>query len=286
LATLVVNTLRGVLKVVAIKAPSFGDRRKAMLEDIAILTGGECIAESAGLKLESTTLEQLGTARKVMVTKDTTTIVAQGEEKAVQARCAQIRRQLEETDSEYDKEKLQERLAKLSGGIAVIKVGAATETELKDRKLRIEDAVNATKAAIEEGIVAGGGTALLHLAAKLKDFADTLTIPEEKIGAKIVQRGMEAPARQIAINAGLEGSVICEKVSSSNDPSYGFNAQTSIYEDLVAAGIIDPVKVTRSALQNAASVASMVLTTECLVVDKPEEKGSGASGGGGMGDYD
>lgn len=286
LATLVVNTLRGVLKVVAIKAPSFGDRRKAMLEDIAILTGGECIAESAGLKLESTTLEQLGTARKVMVTKDTTTIVAQGEEKAVQARCAQIRRQLEETDSEYDKEKLQERLAKLSGGIAVIKVGAATETELKDRKLRIEDAVNATKAAIEEGIVAGGGTALLHLAAKLKDFADTLTIPEEKIGAKIVQRGMEAPARQIAINAGLEGSVICEKVSSSNDPSYGFNAQTSVYEDLVAAGIIDPVKVTRSALQNAASVASMVLTTECLVVDKPEEKGSGSGGGGGMGDYD
>jgi chaperonin GroEL len=286
LATLVVNTLRGVLKVVAIKAPSFGDRRKAMLEDIAILTGGECIAESAGLKLESTTLEQLGTARKIMVTKDTTTIVAQGEEKAVQARCAQIRRQLDETDSEYDKEKLQERLAKLSGGIAVIKVGAATETELKDRKLRIEDAVNATKAAIEEGIVAGGGTALLHLAAKLKDFAEGLTIPEEKIGAKIVQRGMEAPARQIAINAGLEGSVICEKVSSSNDPSYGFNAQTSVYEDLVAAGIIDPVKVTRSALQNAASVASMVLTTECLVVDKPEEKGSGSGGGGGMGDYD
>ena len=287
LATLVVNTLRGVLKVVAVKAPSFGDRRKAMLEDIAILTGGECIAESAGLKLESTTLEQLGTAHKVMVTKDTTTIVTQGEEKAVQARCAQIRRQLEETDSEYDKEKLQERLAKLSGGIAVIKVGAATETELKDRKLRIEDAVNATKAAIEEGIVAGGGTALLHLADKLHDFANGLTIPEEKIGAKIVQRGLEAPARQIAINAGLEGSVICEKVSSSKDPSYGFNAQTSVYEDLVAAGIIDPVKVTRSALQNAASVASMVLTTECLVVDKPEEKGSAAGGGGGgMGDYD
>jgi chaperonin GroEL len=286
LATLVVNSLRGVLKVVAIKAPSFGDRRKAMLEDIAILTGGECIAESAGLKLESTTLDQLGTARKVMVTKDTTTIVAQGEEKAVQARCAQIRRQLDETDSEYDKEKLQERLAKLSGGIAVIKVGAATETELKDRKLRIEDAVNATKAAIEEGIVAGGGTALLHLADKLTDFANSLTIPEEKIGAKIVQRGMEAPARQIAINAGLEGSVICEKVRSSHDPSYGFNAQTSVYEDLVAAGIIDPVKVTRSALQNAASVASMVLTTECLVVDKPEEKGSGGGGGGGMGDYD
>jgi chaperonin GroEL len=286
LATLVVNSLRGVLKVVAIKAPSFGDRRKAMLEDIAILTGGECIAESAGLKLESTTLDQLGTARKVMVTKDTTTIVAQGEEKAVQARCAQIRRQLDETDSEYDKEKLQERLAKLSGGIAVIKVGAATETELKDRKLRIEDAVNATKAAIEEGIVAGGGTALLHLADKLTDFANSLTIPEEKIGARIVQRGMEAPARQIAINAGLEGSVICEKVRSSQDPSYGFNAQTSVYEDLVAAGIIDPVKVTRSALQNAASVASMVLTTECLVVDKPEEKGSGAGGGGGMGDYD
>ncbi len=287
LATLVVNSLRGVLKVVAIKAPSFGDRRKAMLEDIAILTGGECIAESAGLKLESTTLEQLGTARKVMVTKDTTTIVAQGEEKAVQARCAQIRRQLDETDSEYDKEKLQERLAKLSGGIAVIKVGAATETELKDRKLRIEDAVNATKAAIEEGIVAGGGTALLHLADKLHDFASSLTIPEEKIGAKIVQRGLEAPARQIAINAGLEGSVICEKVRSSQDPSYGFNAQTSVYEDLVAAGIIDPVKVTRSALQNAASVASMVLTTECLVVDKPEDKGSGTGGGGGgMGDYD
>jgi chaperonin GroEL len=221
-----------------------------------------------------------------MVTKDTTTIVAQGEEKAVQARCAQIRRQLDETDSEYDTEKLQERLAKLSGGIAVIKVGAATETELKDRKLRIEDAVNATKAAIEEGIVAGGGTALLHLADKLNDFAASLTIPEEKIGAKIVQRGLEAPARQIAINAGLEGSVICEKVRNSKDPSYGFNAQTSVYEDLVAAGIIDPVKVTRSALQNAASVASMVLTTECLVVDQPDDKGSGGGGGGGMGDYD
>ncbi|MBC7881471.1 MAG: chaperonin GroEL [Anaerolineae bacterium] len=283
LATLVVNKLRGVLSVCAVKAPGFGDRRKAMLQDIAVLTGGELISEETGLKLESVVVEQLGKARKVTVTKDNTIIVAEGNETQIKARCGQIRQQLEETDSEYDREKLQERLAKLSGGVAVIKVGAATETELKDRKLRIEDAVNATKAAIAEGIVPGGGAALLHLAHRMEGFVTTLT-GEEKIGAKIVQRSLESPLRQIAENAGLEGSVIAEKVRNL-DFNFGFNAMTNEYEDLVAAGIIDPVKVTRSAVQNAASIAAMVLTTECIVVDKPEEDAPPA-GGGGMGDYD
>jgi chaperonin GroEL len=284
LATLVVNKLRGVLNVAAVKAPGFGDRRKAMLQDIAILTGGELISEETGLKLESVAIEQLGKARKVTVTKDNTIIVADGNESQIKARCGQIRQQIEETDSEYDREKLQERLAKLSGGVAVIKVGAATETELKDRKLRIEDAVNATKAAIAEGIVPGGGAALLHLAHRMESFVTTLT-GEEKIGAKIVQRSLESPLRQIAENAGLEGSVIAEKVRNL-DFNFGFNAMTNEYEDLVAAGIIDPVKVTRSAVQNAASIAAMVLTTECIVVDKPEEDAAPAGGGGGMGDYD
>jgi chaperonin GroEL len=284
LATLVVNKLRGVLSVCAVKAPGFGDRRKAMLQDIAVLTGGELISEETGLKLESVVVEQLGKARKVTVTKDNTIIVAEGNETQIKARCSQIRQQLEETDSEYDREKLQERLAKLSGGVAVIKVGAATETELKDRKLRIEDAVNATKAAIAEGIVPGGGAALLHLAHRMEGFVTTLT-GEEKIGAKIVQRSLESPLRQIAENAGLEGSVIAEKVRNL-DFNFGFNAMTNEYEDLVSAGIIDPVKVTRSAVQNAASIAAMVLTTECIVVDKPEEDAPPAGGGGGMGDYD
>jgi chaperonin GroEL len=284
LATLVVNKLRGVLNVAAVKAPGFGDRRKAMLQDIAILTGGELISEETGLKLETVAIEQLGKARKVTVTKDNTIIVADGNESQIKARCGQIRQQLEETDSDYDREKLQERLAKLSGGVAVIKVGAATETELKDRKLRIEDAVNATKAAIAEGIVPGGGAALLHLAHRMESFVTTL-IGEEKIGAKIVQRSLESPLRQIAENAGLEGSVIAEKVRNL-DFNFGFNAMTNEYEDLVAAGIIDPVKVTRSAVQNAASIAAMVLTTECIVVDKPEEDAAPAGGGGGMGDYD
>ncbi len=285
LATLVVNKLRGVLNVAAVKAPGFGDRRKAMLQDLAVLTGGEVISEDTGLKLENVALEQLGKARKMTITKDNTTIVAEGNEAAVKARCGQIRQQIEETDSEYDREKLQERLAKLSGGVAVIKVGAATETELKDRKLRIEDAVNATKAAIAEGIVPGGGTALLHLAAGMNEFLETLT-GEEKLGAKIVQKALEGPLRQIAENAGLEGSVIAEKVRNL-DFNFGFNAMTNQYEDLVAAGIIDPVKVTRSALQNAASIAAMVLTTECIVVDKPEDdKASAGAGGGGMPDFD
>ncbi|MBW4696714.1 MAG: chaperonin GroEL [Aphanocapsa lilacina HA4352-LM1] len=285
LATLVVNKLRGVLNVAAVKAPGFGDRRKAMLQDIAVLTDGEVISEDTGIKLENVTTDQLGKARKMTITKDNTTIVAEGNEAAVKARCAQIKQQIEETDSEYDREKLQERLAKLSGGVAVIKVGAATETELKDRKLRIEDAVNATKAAIAEGIVPGGGTALLHLAAGMGDFIDSLS-GEEKIGARIIQKALEGPLRQIAENAGLEGSVIAEKVRNL-EFNFGFNAMTNEYEDLVAAGIIDPVKVTRSALQNAASIAAMVLTTECIVVDKPEDdKTPAGAGGGGMPDFD
>ncbi len=285
LATLVVNKLRGVLNICAVKAPGFGDRRKAMLEDLAILTGGTVISEDLGFKLENTSLDLLGTARKVTVTKDNTTIVAEGHDEEVKARCVQIRSQIDETDSEYDREKLQERLAKLSGGVAVIKVGAATETELKDRKLRIEDAVNATKAAIEEGIVPGGGTALVHLAGSMNSYISGLT-GEFAIAAKLVQRALEAPARQIAINSGLEGSVIIEKIKTNSDFNYGFNALTNSYEDLVAGGVIDPVKVTRSALQNAASIAAMVLTTEALVVDKPEEDKKAAGGGGGMPDYD
>ncbi len=286
LATLVVNKLRGVLNVCAAKAPGFGDRRKAMLEDLAILTGGRVVSEDMGFKLENTSLEMLGTARKITVTKDNTTIVAEGSEAEVKARCTQIRQQIEETDSQYDREKLQERLAKLSGGVAVIKVGAATETELKDRKLRIEDAVNATKAAIEEGIVPGGGAALVHLSVLMNAFIAEQT-GETALAAKIVQRALEAPARQIAINSGLEGSVIIEKIKNNDSFNYGFNALTNEYEDLVASGVIDPVKVTRSALQNAASIAAMVLTTEALVVDKPEEdKKSPAGGGGGMGDFD
>ena len=287
LATLVVNRLRGVLNVAAIKAPGFGDRRKAMLEDIAVLTGGQLITEDAGLKLENTKLDMLGKARRINITKDSTTIVAEGNEQAVKARCEQIRRQMDETESSYDKEKLQERLAKLAGGVAVVKVGAATETEMKDRKLRLEDAINATKAAVEEGIVPGGGTTLAHLAPELESWATGNLKDEELIGAMIVSRALSAPLKRIAENAGQNGAVIAERVREK-DFNVGFNAATNEFVDLFDAGIVDPAKVTRSALQNAASIAGMVLTTECIVVDKPEPKdGAAAAGaGGGMGDYD
>jgi len=289
LATLVVNRLRGVLNVAAVKAPGFGDRRKAMLEDIAVLTGGQLITEDAGLKLESTKLDMLGKARRITITKDNTTIVAEGNEKAVKARCEQIRRQMEETESSYDKEKLQERLAKLAGGVAVIKVGAATETEMKDRKLRLEDAINATKAAVEEGIVPGGGTTLAHLAPQVESWANENLKNEELTGALIVARALTAPLKRIAENAGQNGAVVAERVKEK-DFNVGYDAAKNEYVDLFEAGIVDPAKVTRSALQNAASIAGMVLTTECIVVDKPEPKdgapaGAGAGMGGG-GDFD
>ena len=284
LATLVVNRLRGVLNVAAVKAPGFGDRRKAMLEDIAVLTGGTLITEDAGLKIDTTTLEQLGSARRVTITKDSTTLVAEGNESGVKTRCDQIRRQIEETESSYDKEKLQERLAKLSGGVAVIKVGAATETEMKDRKLRLEDAINATRAAVEEGIVPGGGTTLAHLSPGLADWANSNLEGEELTGAMIVTRALTSPLKRIAENAGQNGAVIAERVKEK-DSSMGYNAATNEFVNMLEAGIVDPAKVTRSALQNAASIAAMVLTTECIVVDKPEDdKAAGA--GAGMGDFD
>ncbi|MDF5721766.1 MAG: chaperonin GroEL [Rhizonema sp. PD37] len=288
LATLVVNRLRGVLNVAAVKAPGFGDRRKAMLEDIAVLTDGQLITEDAGLKLDSTKLDMLGKARRITITKDNTTIVAEGNEANVKARCEQIRRQMDETESSYDKEKLQERLAKLAGGVAVIKVGAATETEMKDKKLRLEDAINATKAAVEEGIVPGGGTTLAHLAPELETWATSNLKNEELIGALIVARALPAPLKRIAENAGQNGAVIAERVKEK-DFNTGYNAATNEFVDLLAAGIVDPAKVTRSALQNAASIAGMVLTTECIVVDKPEPKDSAAAGAGagmGGGDFD
>ncbi len=286
LATLVVNRLRGVLNVAAVKAPGFGDRRKAMLEDIAVLTGGQLITEDAGLKLDAVKLEMLGQARRVTITKDNTTIVAEGNESQVKSRVEQIRRQMEETDSSYDKEKLQERLAKLAGGVAVVKVGAATETEMKDRKLRLEDAINATKAAVEEGIVPGGGTTLAHLSPELETWANANLKGEELTGALIVGRALAAPLKRIAENAGQNGAVIAEKVREK-EFNVGFNAATNEYVDMFEAGIVDPAKVTRSALQNAASIAGMVLTTECIVVDKPEKDGGApAGGGGGMGGGD
>jgi chaperonin GroEL len=286
LATLVVNRLRGVLNVAAVKAPGFGDRRKAMLEDIAILTGGQVISEDAGLKLENTKLDSLGKARRVTITKDNTTIVAEGNEQAVKARCEQIRRQIEETESSYDKEKLQERLAKLAGGVAVIKVGAATETEMKDKKLRLEDAINATKAAVEEGIVPGGGTTLAHLAPQLEEWANSNLKGEELTGALIVARALSAPLKRIAENAGQNGAVIAERVKEK-EFNVGYDAAKNEFVDLFAAGIVDPAKVTRSALQNAASIAGMVLTTECIVVDKPEPKENAPAGAGmGGGDFD
>ena len=284
LATLVVNRLRGVLNVAAVKAPGFGDRRKQMLEDIAVLTGGQLISEDAGLKLESTKLEMLGTARRINITKDNTVIVAEGHEADVKARCEQIRRQMEETESSYDKEKLQERLAKLSGGVAVVKVGAATETEMKDRKLRLEDAINATKAAVEEGIVPGGGTTLAHLAPDLETWANSNLKDEALTGALIVARALTAPLKRIAQNAGQNGAVIAERVKEQ-DFNMGFNAATNEFVNMLEAGIVDPAKVTRSGLQNAASIAGMVLTTECIVVDKPEKDKAGAAPGAGDFDY-
>jgi chaperonin GroEL len=287
LATLVVNRLRGVLNVAAVKAPGFGDRRKAMLEDIAVLTGGQVITEDAGLKLDNVKLDMLGKARRITITKDNTTIVAEGNEVAVKARIDQIRRQIEETDSSYDKEKLQERLAKLAGGVAVIKVGAATETEMKDRKLRLEDAINATKAAVEEGIVPGGGTTLAHLTPDLEAWANGNLAGEELTGALIVSRALAAPLKRIAENAGQNGAVIAERVKEK-DFNVGYDAANNDFVDMFSAGIVDPAKVTRSALQNAASIAGMVLTTECIVVDKPEPKdGAPAGAGAGMGgDFD
>lgn len=283
LATLVVNKARGVLNTAAIKAPSFGDRRKQMLQDIAVLTGGRVISEEVGLSLEGVELDMLGTAEKITLTKETTTIVSGGGSKSdIDARVAQIRKQLAETDSEYDSEKLQERIAKLAGGVAVIKVGAATETELKDRKLRIEDALNATKAAVDEGIVPGGGTTLIHLAGKVLELRASLTDPEEIIGVEIVSRALEAPLRQLADNAGAEGSVVVEYVRESAF-NMGYNAATNEYVDMIAAGIIDPAKVVRSVLQNAASIAGMVITTEALVVEKPEPPTAAAPDMGGMG---
>ncbi len=284
LATLVVNRLRGVLTVAAIKAPGFGDRRKAMLEDIAVLTGGKVITEDAGLKLESAKLDLLGQARRITITKDNTTIVAEGNEVGVQARCDQIRRQIEETESSYDKEKLEERLAKLSGGVAVVKVGAATETEMKDRKLRLEDAINATKAAVEEGIVPGGGTTLAHLAPELEDWAGGNLRDEGLTGAMIVARALTAPLKRIAENAGKNGAVIAERVREK-EFNVGYDAANDSFIDMFEAGIVDPAKVTRSALQNAASIAGMVLTTECIVVDKPEKEKAPAGPAGGDFDY-
>ncbi|MBD2609876.1 MAG: chaperonin GroEL [Nostoc sp. ZfuVER08] len=287
LATLVVNRLRGVLNVAAVKAPGFGDRRKSILEDIAILTGGQLITEDAGLRLDATKLDQLGKARRITITKDSTTLVAEGNEAAVKARVEQIRRQIEETESSYDKEKLQERLAKLSGGVAVVKVGAATETELKDRKLRLEDAINATKAAVEEGIVPGGGTTLAHLAPELENWAKSTLVNEELTGALIVSRALTAPLKRIAENAGQNGAIIAERVKEK-EFNVGYDATTGEFVDLFAAGIVDPAKVTRSAVQNAASIAGMVLTTEAIVVDKPEPKDAApaAPGGGLGGDFD
>jgi chaperonin GroEL len=278
LATLVVNKLRGTFTGVAVKAPGFGDRRKRMLEDIAVLAGGEVITEEMGLKLENTQLSQLGRARRVVVTKDTTTIVdGAGDPDAIKGRINQIKSEIENTDSDFDREKLQERLAKLSGGVAVVKVGAATETEMKEKKHRVEDALQATRAALEEGIVPGGGVALLNAQAALK--IDVIELPDEQTGAKIVHRALEEPLRQIAENAGLEGSVVVNDVRKAKK-GFGLNAATGEIVDLVAAGIIDPAMVTRSALQNAASIAKNILTTEAIVAEVPEKDGGGGGGGG------
>ncbi|MDE7294318.1 MAG: chaperonin GroEL [Oscillospiraceae bacterium] len=285
LSTLIVNKLRGTFTCVAVKAPGFGDRRKEMLRDIAILTGGEVISEELGLELKEATMEQLGRAKQVKITKENTIIVdGQGDKKAIKDRIGQIKSQIEVTTSDFDKEKLQERLAKLSGGVAVIKVGAATEVEMKEKKLRIEDALAATKAAVEEGIVAGGGTALINAMPTVTKLTATLS-GDEKTGAQIVLRALEEPVRQIAANAGLEGSVIIDKIVRSRKVGYGFDAYNETYVDMIPAGIVDPTKVTRSALQNAASVAAMVLTTESLVADIKEETPAAPAGGGmgGMG---
>ena len=285
LATLVVNKLRGTLNIAAVKAPGFGDRRKAMLEDIAILTGGKVISEDLGIKLENVKLEDLGRAKKITIDKDNTTIVeGTGKQSDIEGRVKTLRGQIEETTSDYDREKLQERLAKLVGGVAVIKVGAATETEMKEKKARVEDAMHATRAAVEEGIVPGGGVALVRAAKALEKFdlnKDGEGDPDEQIGVNIVRRALEEPLRQIVQNAGKEGAVVVERVRSEKNESYGFNAATEAYEDLVKAGVIDPAKVTRTALQNAASIAGLMLTTEAMVSEIPEDdKGSPAMPGG------
>ena len=282
LSTLIVNRLRGTLNVVCVKAPGFGDRRKEMLQDIAILTGGQVISEELGYELKSATVDMLGRARQVKVTKENTTIVdGSGDNQAIKDRVAQIRAQIGVTTSDYDKEKLQERLAKLAGGVAVIKVGAATETEMKEKKLRIEDALNATRAAVEEGIVAGGGTAYVNAVPAVEKLVSKVE-GDEKTGVKIIANALQEPIRQIAANAGVDGSVVLEKIKSSRKLGYGFDAYKEVYCDMIASGIVDPAKVTRSALENAASVSSMVLTTEALVADKPEPPAPAAPAG--MGD--
>jgi chaperonin GroEL len=285
LATLVVNKIRGTFKSVAIKAPGFGERRKAMLQDMAILTGGQVVTEEVGLKLENIGLDLLGKARKIVVTKDETTVVeGAGDDADIKGRINQIKAEIENTDSDYDREKLQERLAKLSGGVAVIKVGAATEVELKEKKHRIEDAVSTTKAAIEEGVVPGGGVALIRAQALILDRAAKLE-GDEATGCRLVAKAVEEPLKQIAVNAGLEGGVVVEKVRNMKKPAEGLNAATGVYEDLFASGVIDAAKVTRSALQNAASIAALFLTTEAVIVDKPEKEGAPAMPGGGMDDF-
>ncbi|MBV8939499.1 MAG: chaperonin GroEL [Alphaproteobacteria bacterium] len=291
LATLVVNKLRGGLKVAAVKAPGFGDRRKAMLEDIAILTAGELISEELGIKLENVTVRSLGRAKKVVITKDDTTIVdGAGEKTAIEARCTTLRAQIEETTSDYDREKLQERLAKLAGGVAVLKVGGATEVAVKERKDRVDDALHATRAAVEEGIVPGGGVTLLYASKALEKLK--VESDDQRAGVHIVKRALQSPVRQIVENAGLDGAVVAGKLLESNDSNYGFDAQKLDYVDLIKAGIIDPTKVVRCALQDAASVAALLITTEAIITDKPEDKksGGGAAGGmggmGGMGDMD
>ncbi|HEY8352024.1 MAG TPA: chaperonin GroEL, partial [Sphingomonadales bacterium] len=287
LATLVVNKLRGGLKVAAVKAPGFGDRRKAMLEDIAILTGGQVISKDLGIKLETVTLDMLGTAKRVTINKDDTTIVdGAGQKSDIEARCTQIRQQIEVTTSDYDREKLQERLAKLAGGVAVIKVGGATEVEVKERKDRVDDALHATRAAVEEGIVPGGGTALLYAIRSLEGVKGHNR--DQDVGIDIIRRALQAPIRQIAENAGHDGAVVAGKVLESSDTNYGFDAQNEEYCDLVKAGIIDPTKVVRTALQDAASIAGLLITTEATVAEVPEEKPAPAMPGGmgGMGGMD
>jgi chaperonin GroEL len=278
LATLVVNKLRGTIQVAAVKAPGFGDRRKAMLEDIATLTGGVVISEETGMKLEQATVDHLGTAKRIVIDKDNTTVVdGAGTKKEIEARVKQIKTQIEETTSDYDKEKLKERLAKLSGGVAVIHVGAPSEVEMKEKKARVEDALNATRAAVEEGIVAGGGTAVLR-ASKAIDKLDLSE--EEAFGARIIKRACEEPIRQIAFNAGIDGAIVLDRVSNEKKASWGFNAFSEEYEDLIGAGVIDPVKVVRCALENAASVSSLMLTTETMIADAPKKEDDMPAGGG------
>jgi chaperonin GroEL len=281
LATLVVNKLRGTLKVAAVKAPGFGDRRKSMLQDIAVLTGGQVISEEVGFKLENAVLSDLGRAKRVVLDKDNTTVIdGAGEQDLIKGRINEIRAAIDKTTSDYDREKLQERLAKLAGGVAVIHVGAATETEMKEKKARVEDALHATRAAVEEGIVPGGGVALLRAQAALREFK--LDDADEQIGVRIIERALEEPIRQISQNAGVEGSIVVAKVRENASNTFGYNARTDEYEDLVQAGVIDPTKVTRTALQNAASIAGLLLTTESVVVERPEPKSAGGAGGGGM----